>query len=232
MAVVLCQGDRGPGSWKGLEIGYPFVLRYEGHRLWEERVPLWPVNRYRGLWVTLTPDYYKYVEDCSCPGGEGGPVDLQLFRAPLAPGGFRQPDGLGKVYCFANRPDVIELRDLIRDAFGLAVQEADYVQEIPGHVYDPSGQEVTLDYFFGGNFLAGCLHGPGAREAPPPAPVDGRKWYAADPLHDSDWGTEVALDRLVHVVDGKGIFRRPGGTPGVCVLVKPEEVPALVAHLT
>ena len=146
MAVVLCQGDRGPGSWKGLEIGYPFVLRYEGHRLWEERVPLWPVNRYRGLWVTLTPDYYKYVEDCSCPGGEGGPVDLQLFRAPLAPGGFRQPDGLGKVYCFANRPDVIELRDLIRDAFGLAVQEADYVQEIPGHVYDPSGQEVTLDY--------------------------------------------------------------------------------------
>jgi len=192
---------------KTLLPGRRYVVLYPGETIWRERMTGWPVQD--GEWIVVNPDGRHVLEDLSCGGVDGQPVDIR----ELGPAG-RLPAGLkAKAYRFSTEIDDDTRRKWFREARGMAArlcEEREVVLSAVEKVVKANGRTSDLDEFYGGSFVPGRILGKTSPTAivtrrphslPPPRPLipdlkppTGTKWIAAESNDRISLGDEVVLD--------------------------------------
>ena len=147
-------GVEDPECWSRLLPGDSVLLWYSDDTVWHEAVILW---RFGNRAVILTPDGDVYHSPMFGDPDDGPSRILAVGRDGSLPG-----TGRGSLYRFDGFPTEDELKAHIRAAKAMAVSASgDLGLRIEDHeeVVKPDGEVVSIDAFFGGNFLTRRLRG-------------------------------------------------------------------------
>jgi len=217
-------GDVEEAYYQGLRAGHRVLLWYNDDNVWHDNL----IGLVLGgeEVVLFTPDDDLYIEKIGCRGHEG-PVRLRGLGPRLG-----YPRGLhGRIYRFRNAIDDDVIKRVIRDSINLVETETGAAAPIPMYVVDSSGNEKTLDEFFGGRFVHRRLRplsaptvGAGTSiKASVTAPVpknafvvkpasQDHVWLAAEPLGGLQLGQEVSLNAEsdVQIGDHTAMTHRSG----------------------
>ncbi|CAK0845399.1 unnamed protein product [Prorocentrum cordatum] len=191
-------------------------MEYEGDEVDHERVLLFPLGG--GVWWIRTPDGDEYLQDVTCQDASNGPVRGSLLPADGSLPPARRGRRRRRLYRFADRLGLGELREGILRGLRACEAECRVGQRpvVPELVQALGGEVLPIARLFGGSFppLAPGRRVRGKRplslptrsEAPtPPLAAEGERALVARPLPPRAGHAWVLAEPTPSMTIGSGV---------------------------